>query len=89
MTIQLPLPLEDLDATLRLHGDSKLVLIYVIYNEGWKAGMIPLNDHNLVGAFMKQTMPGLGYFQIVYMNSAKGEQEVTSQVTPGLGSAAK
>lgn len=46
--------------------------------------MIPLTTANLEGAFVKQELPGLGYYQIVYMDSAKGEKEVTSQVRPGL-----
>jgi hypothetical protein len=84
LTIQLPLPLEDLEAGLHVHGDSKLALLYLVYNNGWKAGLIPLNHDNLIGAFMKQSMPGLGYFQIVYMNSAKGELDASSQITPEL-----
>jgi hypothetical protein len=83
LTIQLPLPLDEL--SLADTTTSKLALVYVIYVGGsWKGGMIPLTTANLEGAFVKQELPGLGYYQIVYMDSAKGEKEVTSQVRPGL-----
>lgn len=83
LTIQLPLPLDEL--SLADTGTSKLVLVYVIYVSGsWKAGMIPLTTANLEGAYVKQELPGLGYYQIVYLNTAKGEKEVLSQVRPGL-----
>lgn len=83
LTIQLPLPLDEL--TLADTGTSKLVLVYVIYVNGtWKSGMIPLTTENLEGTFVKQELPGLGYYQIVYLNSAQGEKEVTSAVRPGL-----
>jgi hypothetical protein len=83
LTIQLPLPLDEL--SLADTGTSKLVLVYVVYDNGsWKSGMIPLTSANLEGAYVKQELNGLGYYQIVYMNTAKGEKEVTSQVQPGL-----
>lgn len=83
LTIQLPLPLDDLE--LADTGTSKLVLVYVIYvNNSWKAGMIPLTTENLEGTFVKQELPGLGYYQIVYLNSARGQKEVTSEVRPSL-----
>jgi hypothetical protein len=83
LTIQLPLPLDDL--TLANTDTSKLALLYVIYvNSAWKAGIIPLTTANLEGAFVKQELPGLCYFQIVYMNTARGEKDATSQVRPGL-----
>lgn len=83
LTIQLPLPLDELE--LADTGTSKLVLVYVIYvNNVWKAGMIPLTTENLEGTFVKQELPGLGYYQIVYLNSARGQKEVTSEVRPGL-----
>lgn len=83
LTIQLPLPLDELE--LADTGTSKLVLVYVIYvNSVWKAGMIPLTTENLEGTFVKQELPGLGYYQIVYLNSARGQKEVTSEVRPGL-----
>lgn len=83
LTIQLPLPLDELD--LVDTGTSKLVLVYVIYvNNSWKSGLIPLTTENLEGTFVKQELPGLGYYQIVYLNSARGQKEVTSEVRPGL-----
>jgi len=85
LTIQLPLPLEETGTGLvNTAGTSKLVLVYVIYDNGWKAGMIPLTSENLSGAFVKQAMEGLGYFQIVYLNTAAAVKEVSSQVRPGL-----
>ena len=85
LTIQLPLPLEDTGVSLAEgDGKSKLVLAYVVYDNGWKAGIIPLTSENLEGAFVKQPMSGLGYYQIVYLNAAAAEKEVTSQVRPGL-----
>jgi hypothetical protein len=83
LTIQLPLPLDELG--LADAGTSKLVLVYVIYvNSTWKSGMIPLTTENLEGTFVKQELPGLGYYQIIYLNSARGQKEVSSEVRPGL-----
>ncbi|HET9239906.1 MAG TPA: hypothetical protein VFO10_21775 [Oligoflexus sp.] len=83
LTIQLPLPLDEL--ALADTGTSKLVLVYVIYvDNSWKAGMIPLTTENLEGTFVKQELPGLGYYQIVSLNSARGQKEVASAVRPEL-----
>lgn len=85
LTIQLPLPLDDMN--LADSDTSKLILVYVIYVKGsWKSGMIPLTAANLEGTFVKQELPGLGYFQVVYLNSAKAKKEVDSQIQPGLDS---
>ncbi|HYX32690.1 MAG TPA: hypothetical protein VE954_06220 [Oligoflexus sp.] len=85
LTIQLPLPLEESGTSLVADGElSKLVLTYVIYDGGWKSGMIPLTSADLSGAYVKQAMAGMGYFQIVYLTKAAAEKEVTSQVRPGL-----
>lgn len=86
LTIQLPLPLEEIGTTTLLESDSKLVLVYAIYNSGWKTGMIPLTADNLLGAFVKQELSGMGYFQIVYLAAAAGaKEEIASAVTPSLG----
>jgi hypothetical protein len=85
LTIQIPLPLEDIGLSLA-DAESKLVLIYAIYDNGWKTGMIPLTADNLLGAFVKQNLSGMGYFQIVYLATASGaKEEIASAVVPSLG----
>jgi hypothetical protein len=85
LTIQLPIPLEDLSLTGLADDDSKLVLIYVIHNNGWKSGIIPLTKENLVGAFLKVALKGLGYFQVAYLATAATTKEATSSIRPALG----
>jgi hypothetical protein len=85
LTIQLPIPLENLGASGLVTSTSKLVLIYTIYNSGWKSGLIPLTKENLVGAFLKISLSGLGYFQVAYLASDGTMKEVTSAIRPTLG----
>jgi hypothetical protein len=85
LTIQLPIPLDSMGATGLVTATSKLVLIYTIYNNGWKSGLIPLTKENLVGAFLKVSLSGLGYFQVAYLASEASTKEVTSSVRPALG----
>lgn len=86
LTIQLPIPLETLGTSGLVTATSKLVLIYTIYNKGWKSGLIPLTKENLVGAFLKISLSGLGYFQVAYLASDGTMKEVTSAIRPALGS---
>jgi hypothetical protein len=85
LTIQLPIPLESLGASGLVTATSKLVLIYTIYNNGWKSGLIPLTKENLVGAFLKVSLSGLGYFQVAYLATEGTFKEVTSAIRPALG----
>jgi hypothetical protein len=85
LTIQLPIPLETMGASGLVTATSKLVLIYTIYNKGWKSGLIPLTKENLVGAFLKVSLSGLGYFQVAYLASEGTVKEVTSAIRPALG----
>jgi hypothetical protein len=85
LTIQLPIPLESMGASGLVTATSKLVLIYTIYNNGWKSGLIPLTKENLVGAFLKVSLSGLGYFQVAYLASEGTLKEVTSAIRPALG----
>lgn len=91
LTIQLPLPLETIGTSTSLfESESKLALLYAIYNDGWKTGMIPLTSSNLLGAFVKQDLTGMGYFQIVYLAAAAGaKEEIASAITPTLGKSDK
>lgn len=87
LTIQLPLPLDFGTTSLADGATSKLALLYVVYQDGWKSGLIPLTSESFVGAFLKQAVDGLGYFQIVYLPSAVSEQEATaSSIVPALDS---
>ncbi|HET9237838.1 MAG TPA: hypothetical protein VFO10_11335 [Oligoflexus sp.] len=85
LTIQLPIPLETIGASNLVMATSKLVLIYTIYDRGWKSGLIPLTKENLVGAFLKVSLSGLGYFQVAYLASEGTLKEVASAVRPALG----
>lgn len=87
LTVKLPLPLGDLNTPNSLAAtgtESKLVLLYVIYNNGWKSGVIPLTSDSFIGAFLKQAVQGFGYFQIVYLASAVAEKNGTSVLVPSL-----
>lgn len=85
LVLQLPLPL-NLGTTALADGvTSKLALLYVIYQNGWKSGLLPLTSENFVGAFLKKTIDGLGYFQIVYLPTAVAEVAAgTSSIVPSL-----
>jgi hypothetical protein len=81
LTIQLPIPLDTMGL---VNTTSKLVLIYTIYDKGWKSGLIPLTKENLLGAFLKVSLRGLGYFQVAYLASEASIKEITSAVRPSL-----
>ena len=87
LTVKLPLPLGDLNGPTGLNvadTESKLVLLYVVYADGWKSGAMPLTGANLKGAFLNASVLGFGYFQIVNLLNAVSEKKADSTIVPAL-----
>ncbi len=85
-TLQISMPLPIKNDALSLHSGGHLALLYVYYTgTGYKAGLKVLDpEADLRGIFIETSVPGLGFYRIVYLGVHVESKEIEVNFTPSV-----